>query len=1059
MRRGTSGVVSIVVVLALTFSGVSVGAVVAESALIAHRIALFSIADGVNGVDVFFRPFGLDRDGRDTVILKLAGDSVAAVQGDLGVRLSPAQKEAIKAELRARQDALRPQIEALGGTVLAQYQVAYNGMRVEIPRSALPALAAISEVTDISAVGLYEPEHLASIPLIGAPAAWDGAGGFRGEGIKIGIIDTGIDYTHANFGGPGTPAAYAAAHAAETAPANPAFFGPSAPKVKGGTDLVGDAYTGANTPKPDPNPLDCNGHGSHVSGTAAGFGVLSSASGGTFTYGGPYNPSIFSTVSFEIGPGVAPRADLYAIRVFGCDGFTRVVVDAIEWAVDHDMDVINMSLGSVFGLGDSASAEASNNAAKAGVIVVASAGNSGRAPYITGAPAVADRALSVAASEALSGFPGSVLALAKTGTASASITVQNSNGRSLAAGTVKDIFVLKTATGTVSLGCNEADWIANKANFANKLVVTLRGVCARVDRAIFGERHGAAAVAMINNAAGLPPFEGNIFDGTTLVTIPFFGVSGSAPIPTTLASKDGGTATVSSLVTITNPSFKRFAGFTSGGPRSGDSMLKPDITAPGVSTQSTALGTGTKGTRLSGTSMSAPHVTGVAALVRQAHPDWKVAEIKSAIVNTGNPAEIPSTGANAYRTSRGGTGLVQAEPATKTQVVAFGDKSLVSLSFGFRELSKDFEKERELHIRNHGTTAATFTLSSVGTPGTSPHTVVFSETTVTVGPGESEEVEVTLIVPAATVGNSFPTGANPAAFREVVGLITLTPGTGSNGGVALRVPYYLVPRALSDVKAELSEDFGPDNPSGVVTLTNKHGPITGAGDFYAWGLKDKNENLGEHDLRAVGVQSFLASATDPNPLIVFAVNTFQRWSNPSVNEFDILIDVNGDEKDDFVVVGVDFGLVTAGAFNGRLGTFVFDLATGDVVLPFPPLFAFFLADAPTDSSTLLLPVLASQLGLSAASPRFAYHAESFSLRGFPSDAMPGVAEFNAFTPAISNGQFVVVAPGATKTTAVTINPVEWAKTPALGLMIVVFDNASGKAEARLLEVEDEAEDD
>src|SRR5205814_8045613 len=120
--------------------------------------------------------------------------------------------------------------------------------------------------------------------------------------IKVAIIDTGIDYTHANFGGPGTVAAFDAAAATSTLPANPALFGPAAPKVKGGTDLVGDDYWPNQTlpngspnpnyqpvPHPDPNPLDCSaarggGHGSHVAGTAAGFGVLNNA-----TYAGPYN--------------------------------------------------------------------------------------------------------------------------------------------------------------------------------------------------------------------------------------------------------------------------------------------------------------------------------------------------------------------------------------------------------------------------------------------------------------------------------------------------------------------------------------------------------------------------------------------------------------------------------------------------------------------------------------------------------------------------------------------------------------------------------------------------
>ena len=89
-------------------------------------------------------------------------------------------------------------------------------------------------------VGVHKPLNVVSVPRIQAPIAWSGAAGVRGEGIKIGIIDTGIDYTHADFGGTGTVAAYQAALATDTAPADPKLFGPKAPKVKGGTDLVGD---------------------------------------------------------------------------------------------------------------------------------------------------------------------------------------------------------------------------------------------------------------------------------------------------------------------------------------------------------------------------------------------------------------------------------------------------------------------------------------------------------------------------------------------------------------------------------------------------------------------------------------------------------------------------------------------------------------------------------------------------------------------------------------------------------------------------------------------------
>ena len=170
-------------------------------------------------------------------------------------------------------------------------------------------------------------------------------------------------------------------------------------KVVGGTDFAGDAYTGANVPVPDPDPLDCFGHGSHVAGTATGLGV--NADGTTFL--GPWDGSVpFS--SFSIGPGVAPRASLYSLKIFGCSGSTGLTTQAINWAVDPNgdgdpsdhVDVINMSLGSNFGLSNDASAAASSNAALAGVIVVTSAGNAGDTHYIVGSPATSSRVISTA---------------------------------------------------------------------------------------------------------------------------------------------------------------------------------------------------------------------------------------------------------------------------------------------------------------------------------------------------------------------------------------------------------------------------------------------------------------------------------------------------------------------------------------------------------------------------------------------------------------------------------------------------------------------------------------
>src|SRR5205809_5301375 len=324
-----------------------------------------------------------------TVFLKMAGDPVAVVRSRApGKQLSEPERRSITASLRQEQDKIAPMIEAMGGTVVAKLQHAINGIKVRATRDQLASMATLPGVVGIKPVLIYKPVNAVSVPFIAAPGVWGGSPAFHGEHIKLAILDTGADYTHANFGGPGTVAAFNDAFANSTTPADPALFGPDAPKVKGGTDLVGDDYDASavdakgnpdlakRTPLPDPNPLDCNGHGSHVAGTAAGFGE--NADGSTFH--GPYDANT-PKHSFRIGPGVAPLADVYAVRVFGCAGSTNVVVEAIDWAVQHGMQIISMSLGADFGPEDTADAEASEHAAEAGPIVVAAAGNAGQSVH------------------------------------------------------------------------------------------------------------------------------------------------------------------------------------------------------------------------------------------------------------------------------------------------------------------------------------------------------------------------------------------------------------------------------------------------------------------------------------------------------------------------------------------------------------------------------------------------------------------------------------------------------------------------------------------------------
>jgi hypothetical protein len=120
--------------------------------------------------------------------------------------------------------------------------------------------------------------------------------------------------------------------------------------------------------------------------------------------------------------------------------------------------------------------------------------------------------------------------------------------------------------------------------------------------------------------------------------------------------------------------------------------------------------------------------------------------------------------------------------------------------------------------------------------------------------------------------------------------------------------------------------------------------------------------------------------------------------------------------------------------------------------------ANFFATAPTDSATIRLPILASQLCrdgepcLNAANPRFSYEVVSYDLLNGGTKVVPGTAKFNAWSSSISQGAFLTVAPGASKSTVISVDAKEAARTPALGVMVVTFDNKNGAGEAQLIPV-------
>lgn len=299
---------------------------------------------------------------------------------------------------------LRPLLEEIeGAAVVADLFRVANAIQIRVPARALPRIGQIHGVARIEPVTPMRRTLAKAVPLVGAPEVWQSASGLDGAGIRIGVVDSGIDYLHADFGGAGSAAEYTAN---DRTVIEPGSF--PTEKVIGGVDLAGDDYDsngllGSPIPMPDPDPLDCGGHGTHVAGIAAGTGVLSSGT----SYPGPYNVSL-DFGSFTIAPGVAPRASLYALKVFGCaNAETELLAAALERAADPDedgdlsdrLDVVNASLGIQFSTGTPLEAEAVASLTAAGTLFVSGTGNDGtyRAYFTTAAPASYPEALSVAA--------------------------------------------------------------------------------------------------------------------------------------------------------------------------------------------------------------------------------------------------------------------------------------------------------------------------------------------------------------------------------------------------------------------------------------------------------------------------------------------------------------------------------------------------------------------------------------------------------------------------------------------------------------------------------------
>jgi hypothetical protein len=261
-----------------------------------------------------------------------------------------------------------------------------------------------------------------------------------------------------------------------------------------------------------------------------------------------------------------------------------------------------------------------------------------------------------------------------------------------------------------------------------------------------------------------------------------------------------------------------------------------------------------------------------------------------------------------------------------------------------------------------------------------------------------------------------------------------------------------VPRGLSNVVAGTPGPWAGTGQTftSSLPLTNS-GLHSGTADLYTWGITDGNESGQPMDVRDVGVQVLPGAAfgvADTDRGLVFLINTWGQATNQTVNEYDILVDTNRDGTPDFIVVGVDLGFVLTGVFNGQMASFTINASTGAII-------DAFFADAPMNGSTIELPLLASDLGLSGKANGVGpvkqqgsiYRLNAFSL-------VPGVfvdttasASINPFAPPVSSGDFATLNSGASASFTLSIDQDQAKKTPALGWLVASVDDANGAAQA------------
>jgi subtilisin family serine protease len=527
-----------------------------------------------------------------------------------------------RAHLVRRQDEFAAAVRAAvpAAKVVNRFQMVLGGLSLRIPADAVETIAALPGVVAVYPDRLNQPTTERSPGFIGAKPAWRHLGGqdVAGEGVIVGVLDTGIWPEHASLSDPDpkgnaypAPGVTPACQFGIGANPGPAFscnnkligayrFMAAYDACVGGGDcgMSAAAFTSAR---------DENGHGTHTTSTAAGNGKVEATVLG---------------VNRRRVSGIAPRAHVIAYKVCGEDGcFDSDSVAAVEQAILDGVDVINYSI-------DGATAPYSDpvelaflDAYAAGIFVAAAAGNDGplpetthhRGPWVT----------TVAASTQRRQF-SSRLTLTSSDGAELKLT-----GATVTAG-IDPLPLLDAAT----LGDPFCQSAATDGVLAGKIAICQRGVIERTQKSFNVAERGAVGMLLYN-----PTLLGLATDNHRIPSIHLENDAGAEVLAFLAAHPDVTAGFTAGRAKGADADL--MAGFSSrGGPLQLLGVSKPDITAPGVqilagnspSTATPADADDELFQAIQGTSMSSPHVAGAAALVRALHPSFTPGQIKSTLM-------------------------------------------------------------------------------------------------------------------------------------------------------------------------------------------------------------------------------------------------------------------------------------------------------------------------------------------------------------------------------------------------------------------------------------------